>query len=229
MSDLTYISMFMLGILGTGHCIGMCGPLVIAFPARSGRLASHLFYHLGRLLTYVTIGAITGGIGAGLAEIAAEAGGDFPVWVARIQMGVSGVAAIFLLIFGLVRLGIVSEPKWMTLASPNKIPGYRILLKWAFAGQRRMEMLLMGMMMGLLPCGLSFAAFSRALPSGGLVQGAALVLAFALGTVPGLLLLGTGASGFARRYQLQSDILAGLLMIFMGGELAVKALFFLSP
>ena len=75
MNELTFFSMFMLGILGTGHCLGMCGPLVIAFPARSGKLASHLYYHLGRIFTYVVIGSVMGGIGAGLAGIAAATGG----------------------------------------------------------------------------------------------------------------------------------------------------------
>ena len=224
MNNLTLVPMFMLGILGTGHCIGMCGPLVIAFPARSGRFASHLYYHLGRIFTYVVIGSVMGGIGAGLAEIAAATGGNYPDWVARIQMGVSFLAALFLLVFGLARLGIIGEPGWMAMASPEKIPGYRKLLKSAFSKKRQAEMLLLGMMMGFLPCGLSFAAFSRALPSGGPIHGAAMVFAFALGTVPGLLLLGTGASGFARRYQSHSNILAGLLMIYMAAELAVKAL-----
>ena len=224
MNDLTLFSMFMLGILGTGHCIGMCGPLVIAFPGRRGGFASHLYYHLGRIITYVVIGGIMGGIGAGLAEIATATGGNYPVWVTRIQLGVSIVAAIFLLIFGLTRLGVIREPGWMTMASPNKIPGYRKLLKSAFAGKGQAEMLLLGMMMGLLPCGLSFAAFTRALPSGSPIDGAAMVFTFALGTVPGLLLLGTGASGLTRRYQAHSDILAGLLMIYMAGELAVKSL-----
>jgi sulfite exporter TauE/SafE len=225
MNQLTFFSMFMLGILGTGHCIGMCGPLVIAFPARSGRFGSHLYYHLGRILTYVTIGSVMGGIGAGLAEIAGASGGNYPVWVARIQMGVSFAAAIFLLVFGLSRLGIISEPGWMAMASPDKMPGYRKLLKSAVLKKRQTEMLFLGMMMGFLPCGLSFAAFTRALASGGPINGAAMVFAFALGTVPGLLLLGTGASGFARRYQSHSDILAGLLMIYMAAELAAKALF----
>jgi sulfite exporter TauE/SafE len=224
MYNLTFFSMFMLGILGTGHCLGMCGPLVIAFPARSGRFASHLYYHLGRILTYVLIGSVMGGIGAGLVEIAAATGGNYPVWIARIQMGVSFTAAVFLLIFGLARLGIMSEPGWMAMASPDKIPGYRKLLKLAFSKKRPAEMLLLGMMMGFLPCGLSFAAFTRALPSGSPITGAALVFVFALGTVPGLLLLGAGASGFARRYQSQSDIFAGLLMVYMAAELAVKAL-----
>ena len=49
-------------------------------------------------------------------------------------------------------------------------------------------------------------------------------IAFALGTVPGLLLLGTGASHLARRYRVHSDILAGLLMIYMAGDLGLKAL-----
>jgi sulfite exporter TauE/SafE len=229
MDNLTFFSMFMLGILGTGHCIGMCGPLVIAFPARSGRFASHLYYHLGRILTYVLIGGIMGGIGAGLAEIAGATGGNYPVWVSRIQMGVSFTATLFLLVFGLARLGIISEPGWMAMASPDKIPGYHKLLKSAFSNKGQVEMLLLGMMMGFLPCGLSFAAFTRALPSSSPIQGAALVFAFALGTVPGLLLLGTGASGFARRYQSHSDILAGLLMIYMAAELAVKAFSELFP
>ena len=224
MNDLTFFSMFMLGIFGTGHCIGMCGPLVIAFPARSGSFASHLFYHLGRILTYVILGSIMGGIGAGLAEIAAATGGNYPVWIGRIQMGVSVVAALFLMVFGLARLGILREPGWLAIASPDKIPGYRKLLKSAFSKKRQAEMFFLGMVMGFLPCGLSFAAFTRALPTGSPITGAAMVFAFALGTVPGLLLLGTGASGFARRFQPHSDILAGLLLIYMAGELAVKAL-----
>ena len=223
MNELTFFSMFMLGILGTGHCLGMCGPLVIAFPARSGKFASHLYYHLGRILTYVAIGGIMGGIGAGLAGIAAVTGGSYPVWIARIQMGVSFVAVVFLLVLGLARLGIISEPGYMAVTSPDKIPGYRILLRSVIAKNRQTEMLLLGMMMGFLPCGLSFAAFIRALPSGNPLNGAALVFAFALGTVPGLLLLGAGASGFIRRYQSHSDVLAGILMIYMAGELAVKA------
>jgi hypothetical protein len=60
-------------------------------------------------------------------------------------------------------------------------------------------------------------------------MGAILVFVFALGTVPGLLLLGTGASGLVRRYQKQSDILSGLLMIYMAltlGMDGVQAIFF---
>lgn len=222
MNDPTLWSMFMLGLLGTGHCIGMCGPLIIAFPGRTGRLSAHLFYHLGRIVTYTVIGAAMGGIGSGLAGIAALSGGDYPAWLARIQVGFSILAAIFLMVFGLARLDIVKEPGWMALASPGKIPGYGKVVKSAVSDQGGVSLFLMGLLMGLLPCGLSFAAFSRALASGGPFRGFTMVFAFALGTLPGLLLLGTGASGLARRYQKQLDIFAGLLMIYMAAELALK-------
>ncbi len=223
MNELTLLSMFLLGILGTGHCIGMCGPLVIAFPVRVGGFGSHLFYHLGRILTYVMIGALMGGLGAGLAQIAAATGGSYPAWMAGIQLGASVLAALFLLIFGLARLGVVGEPGWMDLASPSRIPGFRNVIKSPFPKKRQLEMLLLGMMMGFLPCGLSYAAFTRSLSAGGAFSGAVLVLAFGLGTLPGLLLLGTGIAGLIRRYRSQFDILAGLLMIYMAAELGVKA------
>ncbi|MEJ2164345.1 MAG: sulfite exporter TauE/SafE family protein [Desulfobacterales bacterium] len=222
MNDLTPWSMVVLGLLGTGHCIGMCGPLIIAFPGRAFRLAPHLFYHLGRIVTYTVVGAVMGGIGSGLAGIAALTGGNYTAWVARIQVGFSVLAALFLMVFGLTRLEIIREPDWMSLASPGRIPGFGKIIKSAALNQGWVHLSLVGLMMGFLPCGLSFAAFSRALASGGPLRGAALVFAFGLGTMPGLLLLGTGASSLARRYQKQLDIFAGLLMIYMAAELAQK-------
>jgi sulfite exporter TauE/SafE len=229
MNDITLFSMFMLGILGTGHCIGMCGPLIFAFPAQTGKLISHLWYHIGRTLTYIIFGTLMGSLGAGLAGIASITGANYLTWVTRIQIGFSLLAAIFLIAFGLSRIGIIGEPAWMSAASPNKIPGCREILRSAGTRKRPADMFLVGILLGFLPCGLSYAAFARALASGGPLMGAILVFVFALGTVPGLLLLGTGASGLVRRYQKQSDILSGLLMIYMAltlGMDGVQAIFF---
>ena len=63
------------------------------------------------------VSVVMGGIGAGLAGIAATTGGNYPVWIARTQLGVSFLAALFLLVFGLVRLGIICEPGWMAMTS----------------------------------------------------------------------------------------------------------------
>ena len=222
MNEIDLYAMFMLGILGTGHCIGMCGPLVFAFPASTGKFSPHVSYHLGRTITYTVMGVIMGAIGVGLAELASASGTNPQIWVGRIQAALRLLAAIFLIIFGLSRLALVPEPGWLAVATPDKIPGYQKVLKSAVLQKSQLDMLLIGLIMGLLPCGLSYGAFAQALSTGSMIRGAILVLAFALGTVPGLLLLGTGASKIVQRYRRQSDILAGLLMLYMGIKLGIK-------
>lgn len=216
-------ALFLLGLFGTGHCLGMCGPLVIAFPAQTGKFAAHLAYHGGRILTYSAVGAALGSVGAGLAQIAALSGGDHLAWIALIQVVFSLSAAGFLFGFGLSRLGLLRQPAWLSLASPGKIPGYHHVIQTARSGQRAGSMCLLGMLMGFLPCGLSFAAFARALAAGSHLTGGVFLLAFGVGTLPGLLLLGVGAAGLLRRYQKHSDILAGLLMLYMAISLGADA------
>jgi sulfite exporter TauE/SafE len=221
-------AMFLLGIFGTGHCIGMCGPLVFAFPGRSGKWLPHLAYHGGRLLTYTAVGAFMGAIGSGLGWIAALAGGDPLLWIARFQLALSVVAAAFLLVFGLQRIGLIPEPRWLSLADPGRIPILGRLVGKPTAGDRSTGLFALGLTLGLLPCGLSFGAFARALAAGGIGAGAVTVLAFGIGTLPGLLLVGAGASSVARRYRKHSDVLSGILMILMAlsiGADTLQALF----
>ncbi len=224
MDDIDLISLLFLGLLGTGHCVGMCGPLVVAFPGRTGRFSPHVYYHFGRLVTYSGIGALMGSAGAGLVIISAATGGDHLQSMARVQVVLSLLAALFLLYFGLCQLGIFKQPRWMLLVSPDRVPGYRRIVRLAFVNQQTLEMFFTGLLMGLLPCGLSYAAFSRALAAGAPLKGALMLAVFGIGTLPGLLLIGTGATALARRYQRQTDIIAGLLMIAMGLSLIVKGL-----
>jgi hypothetical protein len=219
MSHLDFTSMFFLGLTGTGHCLGMCGPLVLAFPAMTGRFSSHLFYHLGRVATYVAVGIVMGALGAGLSLLAEKGGGEPLVWVVRVQVGLSVIAAGFLSGFGLSRLGILREPGWMSLSSPSGMPGFRRIMDSVTRRKDHTSMLLLGMMLGFLPCGLSFAAFARALAAGGAFEGGMMAVAFAAGTLPGLFLLGTGVSRVAGRYRRTSDILSGLIMIGMAASL----------
>ncbi len=218
------ITMFLLGLFGTGHCIGMCGPLILAFPGSRKGLLPHLLYHGGRIFTYTAAGALLGGIGAGIILAAGKAGADPMTWMVRIQVGFSLLAATFLIFFGLFRIGVFKEPDWMSGAEPGKIPGFGHLLRTALAGEKPWAMLPLGMMLGLLPCGLSFAAFARALPAGSPFAGALLVFVFGIGTLPGLLILGTGASTLARRYRAAADLLAGILMIGLGLSLGLDGL-----
>jgi sulfite exporter TauE/SafE len=217
------VSLFLLGVLGTGHCIGMYGPLVLAFPGRTGRFLPHLLYHAGRIVTYVLIGILMGAAGAGLALLSSAGGADPLQWVVRIQIGLSLLAGGFLIYFGLTQLGILKELEGLVVAAPEKIPGYKKIIRAAFLRGAHVEMLLTGMIMGFLPCGLSYAAFSRALATADPWQGGIFLLSFGMGTLPGLLLLGSGLATLARRYRRQLDIFAGVLMIGMGLSLVVKA------
>jgi len=201
--------MGLLGLLGTGHCLGMCGPLVVAFPSRVGSFRAHVWYHLGRVGTYTLVGAILGGVGGALARL----GG-----LAHLQVALAALAAVFLLLFGLNRIGLIREPSVLRAANPSWIPGYGVVQR-AAGSRRALDMLPLGLFLGLLPCGLSFAAFARALPSGGFWQGGLLVACFGAGTLPGLLLLGTAASQLLQRYRVLSEILSGVLMIAMAVDL----------
>jgi sulfite exporter TauE/SafE len=217
-------ALFMLGLLGTGHCIGMCGPLIVALPGRTGRFSAHLTYHAGRLITYTLIGALMGALGSGLIRLASVLGSDPMVWMARMQLGIGLLAGLFLLLFGLSRLGFVAEPDWLAVASPSSMPGWRGLMNRVADRRSDGDLFLMGLILGGLPCGLSYAAFAKSLAAGRMMSGAMMALIFGLGTLPGLLAVGAGAAALLRRYRRQADLLAGLIMLGMAAMLLVNVL-----
>jgi hypothetical protein len=215
-------SMFLLGLFGSGHCVGMCGPIVVSLPRDTRPITVQLLYNLGRISTYSLIGAVLAAIGGGFLVLGEDA--DPLAGVKRVQLGLSLLAAVGLLLFGLARLGVVGEPGWLHAPSLDRIPGVGALLKRLFAGRTLASVWALGLVMGLLPCGLSFAAFARALPAGGAWQGAALVAAFGAGTLPALFVVGTAAQGLLRKHRRLSDLLSGVVMLGMGASLAVDAL-----
>lgn len=219
METIDILSMFTLGLLAQGHCIGMCGPLIIAFPGRTGKFMPHVFYHLGRIVTYGAAGAMMAAIGASLPQIAAAISADPQVWLTRGKIGFTVTAGMFLVVFGISRLGLIAEPAWMAAATPGRIPGYRRIVQAAVTDGKATGMAVLGLLMGLLPCGLSYGAFAMALPAESVIRGMMLTGAFGLGTLPALLLLGTGIGAVMRRFRHQSDILSGLLMLGMGLKL----------
>lgn len=218
-TDLT--SLFLLGFFGSGHCIGMCGPLVVAFPGCSGRFSAHLFYHGGRVLTYAVIGAVMGALGGGWGALAG--GAVVPRSLAQVQVWLALLVALCLLLLGLVRMGILREPGWLSVTPSPSSPGRGALFRRARAG-RPGALLFTGLIMGTLPCGLSYAAFIRTLAAGGWGPGALQALAFGLGTLPGLLLVGTAAMGLLRRHRRLSDLIAGVVMVAMAVDLGADSL-----
>jgi uncharacterized protein len=211
------VSTFLLGLLGTAHCIGMCGPLVLTVAARSSKPTAHLVYHAGRIATYVAISAALGALAPGISGLAGAAGANPARTLGLFQVGLSLIAALLLLVLGLERLGLVRLP---TVLGPARLPGYARLCVGMMAG-RPGAIFLFGALMGTLPCGLSWAVFARALGAGEAGTAAGLAFAFGLGTLPGLLLLGTGAARLARRAQKLLELAAAVLILSMALRLAV--------
>jgi len=224
MDRLDLWGMFMLGLLGTGHCIGMCGSLVFAFPGRTGKFMPHVWYHLGRITTYTALGGIMGGLGQMLAGAATGGATGSLGGVASIKGMLWLVAAALLMLFGVARLGVIREPAWLAALSPERLPGFKGALHGAAEHPDTAVFYFLGILLGFLPCGLSYAAFAQALGTGNAAQGTLLALAFSVGTVPGLVLLGTGASAIFSRYRRQSDILSGVVMILMALKMGHKAI-----
>ena len=129
-----------------------------------------------------------------------------------------------LMAMALAQLGLLHPPERFTVARHDTLPGYGSLISAARRWPPWAGMLCLGAVNGLLPCGLSYAAFMRAAAADGLLEGMAMCAAFGLGTLPGLLLLGTGAAPIIRRYRRQADIVSGMIMAAMGVMLFVKGI-----
>lgn len=221
MYQLDLVSLFLLGLFGSAHCIGMCGPLILTIPTGGRMLFPHLLYNLGRITTYTMIGALFGFIGGGLVTLT----GKSPLMLLnKLEIWISFFSALLLFWLGLVRLAVRREPRWMRGAMPGRLPGFATIRQSVIIDRSPAACYLFGVLMGLLPCGLSYGAFAVALAAGGPIRGGLTTLAFGFGTLPGLLLLGTAASGLVRKYRTRFELLAGIVMIIMAVSLVINGL-----
>jgi sulfite exporter TauE/SafE len=180
------------GLLGGfGHCAGMCGPLaasmgLVASPRLGARraLGGQLLYNLGRVTTYACIGGAMGLTGSFVNTAGRLAG---------LQDAVAVVAGMLMIVMGLGAAGVAPFFRRIEERVASRVfRGVRSVLEGGGPGR----FYALGLLLGFLPCGLSYSAFVGAAATGGLPQGFLFALAFALGTVPALLLVG-GASALA--------------------------------
>ncbi|HID49704.1 MAG TPA: sulfite exporter TauE/SafE family protein [Chromatiales bacterium] len=226
--EASYLTAFLVGLLGGVHCVGMCGGIVGALssglptdrqrPARSWPWL--LAYNLARITSYTLAGILLGGI-SGLAL----------QWVAINQLQQS-----LLLLTGIVMvlLGLYIGGWWRILLRVEQA-GSLLWRRIEPLGRRLMpvrtlpQAFLLGLIWGWLPCGLVYSVLIWAIATGDALQGGLLLLSFGLGTLPNLLAMGLFATSLQRGLQ-QAWVrwLAGGVIVAFG-MLQIGRFFGLAP
>ena len=209
MPEASYLALFVVGLLGGTHCIGMCGGIVgalsIGGPART---ALHLAYNAGRILSYGVAGALAGGLGGASLVL----GGQLPLRLALFVLANLMLVALGLYLMGVTRALAFSERFGQRLWRHVQPLSRRYL-----PARHVAQAFPLGLLWGWLPCGLVYSALITALTSGSALRGAGLMLAFGAGTLPNLLLAGLLAVRM-RAYAAKPAVRlsAGLLVLAYG-------------
>ena len=208
-----------LGLVGSLHCAGMCGPLALALPATGGNAAGYVAgraaYNAGRIVTYCALGVVFGLLGKTLLLAGVQR------WVS-IGLGVALLA------------GLVTSQK-LALGRPVTalVGQLRSRMSTLLRHRSLPSLAALGMLNGLLPCGLVYVACAGATATGGLLAGLQYMAVFGVGTVP--LMLAISLSGklvpLSLRLQLRKAIpvsvfLLAMLLILRGMGLGIP---YVSP
>lgn len=204
MTGLNLIPIFMVGLLGSVHCVGMCGGIVSAFTVASQPMkkfpvpvvarGTHLAdigvlenacrvvaYNAGRIGSYAIAGAIAGGI--------AGSAGTF-VKMSGVQMAGFWLANLMLVALGLYLMGVWRGLTHLEKAGQSIWRHIQPLMRHFVPLDNPLKMLAVGALWGWLPCGMVYSVLMTAMLSGSAVSGALVMLAFGLGTLPTLFTIG---------------------------------------
>jgi sulfite exporter TauE/SafE len=220
MEGVSLLPVFLVGLAGSVHCVGMCGGIVSAFsmapafpvpvvaaPARAAvrpnvlRVAA---YNTGRLASYASAGAIAGGLAGGVRTLAGvQAWQDAAFWLSSLMLVLLGLylAGAFPALAHIERIG---QGLWRRL---------RPMMSFILPLDSPVKLLALGALWGWLPCGMVYSVLLTAMLAGSAAGGAAVMLAFGLGTLPMLFTLGMAGT------RLQKPALrmaCGLLVLAFG-------------
>ena len=217
------LAAFLVGLVGSLHCIGMCGPIAIALPVPDSSNLSfftgRILYNLGRVVTYSFLGAILGLLGGRIALVGAQQ-------VVSIILGV--VIIIAVLLPQKYKNYFAQHLIVQKLAQPLKENIGILFKKGTFSA-----MFLIGILNGFLPCGLVYVALAGAIASGNAISGASVMILFGLGTVPAMFaatifgkFINVGIRTKIRKAVPVLAIILGVIFILRGMNLGIS---YLSP
>ena len=212
MTEFSIIAVFFVGLLGGVHCLGMCGSIVgiltAQLPKSGTRWPYHLAYNSGRIASYTLAGLLAGAIGqAGLLMRD----------VVPIQHLLFALSNLMLIALGMYLAGIWSMVRHIEQAGSVLWKHIQPLTRPLFPITSPTRALLLGTLWGWLPCGLVYSVLVTALASGHAQSGALIMLAFGLGTLPNLMVIGLLWERF--RNWVRSPkirLFAGLIVIAFG-------------
>lgn len=213
-AELSFGAAIIVGLLGSTHCLGMCGGIVSALnigissdlsSRPTSLLGYQLAYNAGRICSYVVVGFAAGTLGAGLA-----------------QLGVTAAAGKLFAAAFMIALGLYLANWWRGLALLEKLGGrlwryIQPLGQRLFPIETRLQAFFLGTLWGWLPCGLVYAVVAWSLTTADAVDAALVMLGFGLGTLPSMLLAGN-AFNYLKQW-VQAPVIrttAGILIMAFG-------------
>lgn len=194
---------FFVGLFGSIHCVGMCGPLAFALPANSNGKWSLVFdkfiYQLGRVVSYTLLGVLIGIVGR-------------QVWLAGIQQSVSIVSGVLIIAAALSRLFKLSLFSKSAASRPatviNKAIVYTLKHKWGH--------LAVGLLNGLLPCGFVYLALVGAVNTPTVLSSAQYMFWFGVGTMPLMFIAALGSGFFSLNVRKKLNKIIPYFMLCLG-------------
>jgi uncharacterized protein len=212
-----------IGLIGSLHCAGMCGPIAIAIPLPKenwfGKISGGLLYNLGRILTYGVLGALFGLLGKGIKLAGLQQWASITI----------GIIMILTILFPFVFREKFKIDNLLSGYAGRLTSGFRRLFKHHSSG----SLILIGLLNGLLPCGLVYVAIAGAINTHEVLMGIAFMMLFGLGTTPMLLVISLVGNmiSFGLKKRLSKVIPAfvvilGLIFILRGMSLGIP---YISP
>lgn len=215
MTPVELLPFLLLGLAGSLHCAGMCGPIALSFAlgrGSSGGLAV-AGYVLGKAAMYATLALVA-------ARGVAELGARQPQWMSYGRAGVAWAAGIVMVLVALSGLGWLKAPRWKALAGLERL--MRTALRGADELPAPLRGLAFGAANGLLPCGLSWAAIALGAAAPSLALALAGPFVFGLATGPVLAGIALGAGQIPASWRVRGQRLAAVGLLAYGAYTLIR-------